>query len=84
MLAFYSLHRFGCGEGWVTIESQIMKTVELIKMPAVNCGFRSGFAFARVDGVLKQVWTSEPAQSSFEDHAARVVAKFANGGGVEA
>ena len=60
-----------------------MNTIENIILPRCSYGFRSGYAFARVNGELKKIHTSEPAESCWVAHEAKIRAKFEAGEGEE-
>jgi len=52
-----------------------------ISLPICSYGFRSGYAYAYVNGVHKKLHTSESDQLPWDAHALIVRAKFASGEG---
>jgi uncharacterized protein YoaH (UPF0181 family) len=58
-----------------------MNTVENITLPRCSYGFRSGYAFARVNCELRKIHTSEPAESCHIQHEQKIRAKFEAGEG---
>jgi hypothetical protein len=56
-------------------------TVENITLPRCSYGFRSGYAFAKVNGELRKIHTSEPAESCDIAHEQKIRAKFEAGEG---
>jgi uncharacterized protein YoaH (UPF0181 family) len=59
------------------------KTIENIILPRCSYGFRSGYAFARVNGELKKIHTSEPSESCHIEHEQKIRSKFEDGEGEE-
>ena len=63
------------------MKPDIKRTVENLRMPIVSCSFRSGFAYAKVDGVLQKLHTSQHAETSYELHRQDVESDFESGKG---
>lgn len=52
-----------------------------ISLPRCSYGFRTGYAYAYVDGVHKKLHTSESDQLPWDAHLAIVRSQFASGQG---
>ena len=62
-------------------DSSKSKTVENLRLPMCSYGFRSGWARAVVDGVAMKLYTSQSAQTDYNEHYRRVCEQFAAGAG---
>lgn len=61
-----------------------MKTitiVENIRLPMCSYGFRSGYAWAKVNGQMQRLHTSKPSSSDYGEHLAEVTEQFKAGKG---
>ena len=61
-------------------ETPVRKVTEL-RLTMCSHGFRSGYAYALVEGVLQRLHTSRCDQTDYNEHASEVRALFESGNG---
>ena len=64
----------------LTMSSQLQNVTDL-ELPPVTRGYRTGWAYAVVDGVKRRMYTTRHETAPYDKHAADVRAAFKEGWG---